>query len=125
MDFTASLALFATLIAAALQLAIYYPKLPDRVAIHFNLSLEPNSYVSKVAYVVFWAGFIAFLAIVPFIARPAPPLLFTVAALAILVIVNQFVIMANLNEGKMSGWVFVPIGFMVALALFFASRGTR
>ncbi len=126
MDATAGLAFLTTvLIAAALQLAIYYPKLPERVAVHFNASLEPNSYLSKTAYAIFWAGFIAFLATVLCFAQPAIPLWFTAAALAILVVVNQFLIAANLNEGKLSGWIFVPIGLMAALVIFFSTHAIR
>ncbi len=120
------LALFVSVLsAAALQLALYGPRLPERVAIHFNFSLEPNSYMPKPFYLILWAVYMAFMATVLFMAQPAVPLWFASCVLAFLVAVNQFLISANMTGGKLSGWFFVPVGLMIFLVLFFVGHGAR
>ncbi len=113
------------LVLAALQIALYAPRLPGRVAYHFNASFEPNATMPKNLFLALWALYMAFMAGVLFAASPAVPLWFAACILAFLVVTNQFIISANLSGGKLSGWFFVPVGLLVALVLFFVTRGSR
>lgn len=51
------------ILLGVLQIAYYYPKLPDTVASHFGGSGEADSFMSKKAFCTFEAGLIVFMII--------------------------------------------------------------
>jgi uncharacterized membrane protein len=58
-----SRAFFVTLLAAAgLQMAWYYPRLPERMASHFDAAGRANAFLPKPAFFLLCAGVLALLA---------------------------------------------------------------
>ena len=51
------------ILLAVLQIAYYYPRLPDTVGSHFGASGEADSFMSKKAFCMFEAGLIFFMTI--------------------------------------------------------------
>jgi len=57
--------LFAALLAAAfLQMAWYYPRLPERMASHFDVAGRANGFLPKPAFFILYAGVLALLSVV-------------------------------------------------------------
>ncbi len=60
----ARLIFFLIIAISIIQLLFYYPDLPDKVAIHFGISGEPDSWSSKGEYLAIHLGLFAFLTLI-------------------------------------------------------------
>ena len=56
--------LFLTIVISAVQQAYYYPKLPYKVAIHFNASGFPDNFSDKLFSALMQVGVVIFMALV-------------------------------------------------------------
>ncbi len=65
MKVTRLIAVFAAFVAAG-QIAFYSMRLPRMVASHFDISGNPNGWMSKGAFVALYGGFIAFFLLLAF-----------------------------------------------------------
>ena len=60
---TAQYILFGTVIAAVIQIMYYYPYLPERMAIHFNVSGQADNFSSKFSASIFQIGLTLFIVV--------------------------------------------------------------
>ncbi len=112
-----------------LWLCFRWPELPHRMAVHFNMSGEPNGWSTKggfaVAMIVFWIGFtVLFSALALARARPhqqiLPAYYFTTV---VLLVSGVETIHANLGSGeRFVGPYIVLIGVPILMALEIARR---
>ena len=123
MELHVSLASIATGVAALLmliQMAFYYPRLPEKIAVHYDIDLEPGMYIHKALYYVL---IIAIAALIVWSYSFVPMQLGVNGAVAIVffVAVNQFIFMANAEAKRLSPVVFVfaalVIGYVIWVAL--------
>lgn len=59
------IAVFSVFIAAG-QIAWYTPRLPRNVASHYDFSGDPNGWMSKEAFIAFYAGFVVLFVLLSF-----------------------------------------------------------
>lgn len=99
---------------AALQVTWYWPRLPDRMASHFNLRLRPDGWMAKRPFVLIYAVTMAGLAVLMIFTTPIGlPALYFLAALFHLV----FKFNANPARERLSNLVWVLIAVLVIAAI--------
>jgi uncharacterized membrane protein len=108
---TSALAVGIAALILIVQMAFYYRRLPTKIAIHYDIYLEPGMYVHKAVYYVLIIG-IATLTIWSFTTIVDPQERMNGAVILLFFFaVNQFIFGANREAKKLSPliWVFVVL----------------
>jgi hypothetical protein len=113
----ASILLIAKLVAS-------WTDLPDRVAVHFGLDGQPNSYASKSAFIVIVGlvalGFMASLAILSqFSKAPGPVMVITITSVVVTTALWQVIDFNVSGKPIRMGIILVPLILLIALSFFF------
>lgn len=116
------LTLFVLLLGGTLfQVLFYYPRLPDRVAVRFDLGGEPRSYWPKLPFVMFWLVLVYGLSAAFFLVRASVPLWHSCGVLAFLMGLYQLTVRANVLTGRLGKSFWIWIALFLAFILSVAS----
>ncbi len=112
------LALFVLFLAGTLiQVLFYYQRLPDRVAVRFDLGGEPQSYWPKLPFAMFWLVLVYGMSAAFFLARAAVPLWHSCGVLAFLMGLIHLVVRANVATGRLGNSFWIWIALFLAFIL--------